>query len=176
MQLNLNYNEFLEKIGSKYDIVNGVLVESDTGVLTVSKNFEQYTIYLNTLSKSVSLIIPEKAYIGRFYLLKKSDCIKLVNEWLDDKLKTTNYLERYKNTDNRTFKKYYSEGVKHAYLDNSFVEVDSQSVSVNDVIVYGNKNHVAVCVDTNRILHHMPGKLSCYDQLDTEKILGVYRP
>lgn len=176
MQLNLNYNEFLEKIGSKYDIVNGVLVESDTGVLTVSKNFEQYTIYLNTLSKSVSLVVPEKAYIGRFYLLRKSDCIKLVNEWLDDTLKTTNYVQRYKETNNRTFKKYYTDGVKYAYLDNGFTEVANNQLEVGDVLVYGNNLHVAVYVDTNRILHHMPGKLSCYDQLDTEKILGVYRP
>jgi len=173
--MQLNYNDYSEKVGLKYDIIEGLLVESPSGVLTVSNQFKPYTIYIDIYNKVASLIVPEKAYIGRHYLLKKSDCIKLVNEWLDDRL-ATNYAQRYKDTSNSQFKKYYKDGVKYAYLDNGFKEVTDGSLKVGDVIVYINQNHVAVLVDANKILHHLPKKLSCYDTLDSEKILGVYRP
>jgi hypothetical protein len=173
--MQLNYNDYSEKVGSRYNIVEGLLVESSDGVLTVSTEFKQNTIYVDTYNKCVNLIVPEKAYIGRHYFLKKSDCIKLVNEWLDDRL-GTDYVQRYKNTSNADFKKYYSQGVKYAYLDNDFKEVDHSALTIGDVIIYINYNHVAVLVDTNKVLHHLPKKLSCYDVLDTTKILGVYRP
>lgn len=172
--MQLNYNEYSEKVGLKYDIIEGLLVESSTGILTVSDQFKPYTIYVDKYNKLANLIVPEKAYIGRPYILKKSDCIKLVNEWLDDSL-GTDYVKRYKDTSNSQFKKYYTDGVKYAYLDNGFTEV-FDSPNIGDVLVYMNQNHVAVLVNNNKILHHMPKKLSCYDVLDTTKILGVFRP
>lgn len=173
--MQLNYNDYSEKVGLKYNIVEGLLVESPEGILTVSNQFKPYTIYVDNYNKTASLIVPEKAYIGRHYILRKSDCIKLVNEWLDDRL-GTDYVKRYKDTSNSQFKRYYTDGVKYAYIDNGFTEVTDGSLNIGDVIVYQNQNHVAVLVDTNRILHHLPKKLSCFDVLDTTSILGVYRP
>ena len=173
--MQLNYNEYADKIDLKYSIIQGLLVEDVSGVLTVSTDFKPNTIYLNKYNKTAAIIVAEKEYIGRPYILKKSDCIKLVNEWLDDKL-NTDYVKRYKETDNKQFKKYYAEGVKYAYLDNGFTEVVDQSMNVGDVLLYTSNLHVAVYVGNNRILHHLPRKLSCYDTLDSTSILGVYRP
>lgn len=173
---DMEFRDFADKIGEKYDIVNGELVSLDTGCLTVSYELKPYTIYLNKIQKTVTLVVPEKSYLARDYLLRKTDCVTLVNEWLDDK-HGTKFLEAYLKTKNREFYHYYSEGMRYAYLDYGFTEV-TEAV-IGDVLEYayqpGIVSHVGVYLGEEKILHHLPYKLSSIDILDRIKVTGIYR-
>lgn len=172
----MDFQDFVDKLDQKYDIVEGELVPLETGCLTVSYQLNPYTVYLNKIQKSISIVVPEKSYLARKYLLRKTDCVTLVNEWLDDKY-GTKYLEAYLKTKNREFYRYYNEGMRYAYLDYGFTEVTE--AIVGDVLEYayqpGIVSHVGIYLGDEKILHHLPYKLSSIDNLDRTKVTGIYR-
>jgi hypothetical protein len=175
----MNYEYFANKIGCKFSLVRGEFVEDAEGEFTVSFNFAQYSIYLNKQAKSWTPIAPTKSYLARIYILKKSDCITLFTEWLDDHA-GTNFGNIYDNISNREFIRYYKSGMRLWYEDNGFTEVSVPRVG--DCIVYGDaindiipNNHVGVCVNDNKILHHLPNRFSSIDTIDYSKIIGCYR-
>ena len=175
----MDYEYFLNKLGCKFSLVRGEFVEDLQGLFTVSTEFKQYSIYLNKQTKTWAPIAPEKSYLARNYVLKKSDCITLFCEWLDDHAGTT-FGNIYNNISNREFLKYYKSGMRLWYEDNGFTEVGVPRPG--DCLVYTDSinevtpiNHVGVCVADGKILHHLPSRFSSIDTIDYSKILGAYR-
>jgi uncharacterized protein YycO len=175
----MDYEYFANKIGTKFALVRGELVEDPKGQFDVSFNFAQYSIYLNKLTRTWNLIAPEKSYIGRSYTLKKSDCISLCAEWLDDH-KNTKFFNGYSNMTNRDFLMYYKSGMRLWYEDHGFTEVNIPIIG--DCLVYTDSvnetmplNHVGVYVAQDKILHHLPYRYSSIDKIDYSKIIGCYR-
>jgi hypothetical protein len=175
----MDYDFFTNKVGKRFSLVSGLLVEDDLGLFTVSYTFNQYTVYLNKQQKTWAIIAPQKSYLARAYVLKRSDCITLFTEWLDDHLHTS-FGNIYNTISNKQFLKYYKSGMRLWYEDNNFCEVATPKVG--DCLVYAEavtevipNNHVGVCVENGKILHHLPGRLSSIDTIDHSKILGCYR-
>lgn len=175
----MDYEYFVNKIGSKFSLVRGEFVENQNGEFTVSLNFTQYSIYLNKQNKTWAPIAPVKSYLGRAYILKRSDCITLFTEWLDDHVGTS-FGNIYNNISNKEFIRYYKSGMRLWYEDNGFKEIGIPTTG--DCLVYGDSinevvpiNHVGVCVGDNKILHHLPGRFSSIDTIDYSKIIGCYR-
>jgi len=175
----MDYNLFADKVGKRFSLVRGLLVEDEFGLFTVSYEFNQYSIYLNKQQKTWAPIAPQKSYLARAYVLKRSDCITLFTEWLDDHLHTS-FGNIYNTISNKQFLKYYKSGMRLWYEDNNFCEVSKPARG--DCLVYADavtevvpNNHVGVCVAEDKILHHLPGRLSSIDTIDYNKILGCYR-
>lgn len=175
----MEFQDFIDKIGSRYTITEGDLVESVTGEFVVSETFAINTIYLNRLNKTCNLITNKDSYIGRPYKLRVSDCINLVTSWLDNNL-NTNYNKVYDNTSRKDLLKYLNEGMDGWFEINGFTKVTTDSIKIHDCIIYNwgghaVSSHIGVYVGDNKILHHIPNKLSCIDTIDNNKILGAYR-
>lgn len=172
----MDYEYFKNKIGSKFNIVEGELVEAENGIFTVSETYSNYVIYLNKQNKTYNLIAPLKSYIGRPYVLRKLDCVTLMFEWLGDE-NNKDLSSIYTKTSRKDFFKYYKEGMSLWYEDNGFLKVDTPIRG--DCIVYEYKpkavSHVGIYLGEDKFLHHLPYKLSCIDTLDRSKIIGVYR-
>jgi hypothetical protein len=171
----MDYKYFTSKLGKKFSIVQGAIVEDECGLFTVSETFGNYVIYLNKFDKSWNIIAPTKSYLARKYIFKKSDCITLNAEWLDDYFKS-NYGNFYDKILHREFYNYFKVGMRHWYLDYGFKEVTSPQYG--DCIVYEYQpdwnNHVGIYVDNDNILHH-PKIYSCIDKIDYAKVLGIFR-
>jgi hypothetical protein len=175
----LDYKIYIDKIGLHFDIVNGDLVESETGPFVVSEEFKENTIYLNKLTKTVSLIIPKDSYTGRTYRLRNSDCTTLWCRWLDTH-KGSNYREIYKNISNKQFVGWMKAGMCPYFDAQPFQKItDYTLLQESDCLVYSFNNlidtHVGVYIPEDKILHHLPRKFSSLDILDRSKILGAYR-
>jgi len=172
----MDYNYFLEKLGNKFNIVNGDLVVADDGQFTVTNEFKDYSIYLNPINKTWSIIAPKKSYIARTFNLRRSDCLTLNFEWLDDHY-GTDYSSIYKNTSNRDFYRIFNEGLQDWYSTHGFTKVDTPEPG--DTFIYawkpGFNSHVATYLGDNKILHHVPGKLSSIDTYNPNKVLATYR-
>lgn len=172
----MDYQYFANKLGAKFDIVNGELVESVNGLFIVSDKYTDYVIYLNKLTKTASIVAPQKSFLGRSYRLRHLDCITLFAEWLDDHYGST-WGNIYNKLSNREFYRYYKSGMSLWYEDNGFTQVEKPKHG--DCLVYAYKpkviSHVGICLDGDKILHHLPYKLSSIDSIEPDKIIGVYR-
>lgn len=172
----MEYKDLQDKVRVRFDIVEGELVESPSGLFIVSKTYQPYSIYLNAHQETFTVIAPEKSYIGRKYRLRISDCITLFAEWLDDNTGSA-FGNIYQNLTNKEFYKYYCSGMCYWYLDNGFTE--KQVYEHGDVLVYAHAkgiiSHVGICIDGDKILHHIPNKYSCLDLIVPEKVIGVFK-
>jgi hypothetical protein len=167
----MTYEYFSTKIGQRFSIVEGIIVEDTTGPFVVSENFGDYVIYLNKINRSWNIIAPKKSYLARQYILRKSDCISLTVEWLKDTHGSKITFD-YNKLSNRDFYRIYKEGLKHCFEENGFVEVTTPRYG--DCLVYDFKQHSGVYLD-NKILHHLPRTYSSIDTVDNARILGIYR-
>lgn len=171
----LDYNFYINKIGSKYTINSGDLIEDTSGNIVVSETFIDYSIYLNKLTKEVFLVIPDSAYIGKTYKLRATDCISICCRWHDEKY-NTNLQQIYKNTPHTDFKKYFRDGMSLWFDANNFTKVDN--LTIGSFIIYEYKpsmiSHIGIYIGENKILQHIPWKLSSIDTIDHTKILGIY--
>lgn len=172
----MEFQDFADKIGTKYTVINGNLVASDNGEFVVSETFGINTIYLNKLTRMCALIPAIDSYIGRPYKLKYTDCITLVASWLD-KNRGSNFDNIYNLISRKQWFHYYKVGMKHWYIDNGFKEVTE--LQEGDCLVYelypGVNNHVGIYMSVGKILHHIPQKLSSLDVIDPSLIIGAYR-
>lgn len=172
----MDYNYFLERLGRRFNIVNGDLVEAEDGQFLVTTDFLEYSISLNPITKTWNVIAPKKSYLARRFSLRKSDCISLNFEWLDDHY-GTNYTQIYKNTNLRDFYKIFTEGLAGWYANNGFTLVDV--AEPGDTLIYAWEtdyiSHVATYLGNNKILHHVPQKLSSIDDYDPAKVKGIFR-
>jgi hypothetical protein len=172
----MEFQKFINKIGARYSIVNGDLTESSTGEFVVSEVFGYNTIYLNKIQKTCELIPDPKLYIGIPYVLRRTDCITLVTTWLDT-YRQGNFGDVYSKISRKDWMHYYKNGMKYWFLDNGFKEV--AELKEGDCLVYEHLpkviSHIGVYIEPNKILHHIPSKLSCLDTLNKSLIIGAYR-
>ena len=174
--MHLDYDYFKYYIGSTFDVIQGNLENVENGMFPVTETFSNPGIYINKLNKTVSLISPLNSYIGRKYALRQVDCVTVCFTWHDNN-KNTNLLSIYKNTSAKVFHKYYLEGIGPWLLQVGFTEVED--MIVGDILIYdispNTRAHIAVYLGNNKILHHLPKKLSGIDNIDMSKVTGVYR-
>ena len=175
----LVYQDYENKVNTRFDIVHGDLVENTNGQFVVSYQYQENTIYLNKLNKTAYLIIPKDSYIGLDYRLRLNDCTSLWTKWLDAH-KGSHYYDIYKAMSQREFLKWMKAGMC-SYFDtqpfikitdyNTLVEGDCLVYSFNDII----DSHVGIYIEDDKILHHLPRKFSSLDYLDRSKLIGAYR-
>lgn len=174
----LNYQEFEQKVGVRFDVVEGDLVESPTGPFVVSYNYEINTIYINKLNKTAVVIPDKSSYIGKEYALRFNDCTTLWTQWLDSH-KGSNYAEIYKKMGHREYYHWMKSGLCAYFETQPFIKVDVNELEEGDCLVYSYNNsidsHVGVYIANDKILQHRPKKYSSLDALDKSKILGAYR-
>lgn len=169
----MNFNYWSSNIGSKVDICEGDLVPSENGFLTVSTSLDQYSLYVDRLSETAVPVIPKSDYRGRVYKLRRSDCVTLAAEWLErnTEIKAAEFVKKISRTQYITL---HDSGYLHLLSTLGFSAVDATPVH-GDIIVYEKQIHIGICIDGDKILHHLPGKYSSIDRFDQSKILGVYR-
>jgi len=174
----MEYQNFSDKVGTRFDIVNGDLVESPSGLFIVSETYQNNTIYLNKQSKKATLIVEMSKYIGRPYKLRVSDCTSLWTQWLDAN-KGSSYYQIYKAMPHREFMAWMKAGMCSYFESQPFTKVTSDNLVEGDCLVYSFNDmidsHVGIYINENKILHHLPRKMSSLDILDRSKILGAYR-
>lgn len=174
----MEYQTFIDKVGIRFDIVEGDLVESPSGLFTVSTAYQENTIYLNKLTKEAMLIIAKDSYIGRTYKLRLSDCTSLWTTWLDNHF-GSNYYYIYKTISNKDFMLWLKQGMCSYFESQPFIKVDVNDLIEGDCLVYSFNNiidsHVGIYISSDKILHHLPKKFSSLDILDRSKIIGAYR-
>lgn len=174
----MEYKDYYNKIGLRFTIVNGDLVESETGEFLVSETFQDNCIYINQLQKFAVLITAPNSYIGLPYKLRTYDCTTLWTKWLDSH-KGSDYVNVYKRMPHREYYAWLKQGMCAWFDTQPFTKVDPQLLQESDCLVYSYNgtvdSHTGVYIEDNKILHHLPKKLSCIDTLDRSKILGAYR-
>lgn len=172
----MDYEFYKDKIGSRFDIIQGELVETENGMFLVTETFSSPSIYVNKVQQTATLVSPKDSYIGRSYGLRQADCVAICFLW-HDKNKGTNLMSLYKRTSNREFYEYYVRGMGAWFLEHGFTQVTE--MQVGDMLVYENVPgaiaHIAVYLGDNKILQHLPNKLSGIDTLELSKIKGIYR-
>lgn len=183
----LDYEILIDKVGSKYNISNGVIVESPSGLFTVTTVFQDNSIYLNTLNKSVVLIVSKNLFIGRIYSrrsiesdnIPKANCIKLFTDYMDYVYNTDFFSKSYKELTSRQYYEIAKAGINDYLISKGFFEVSIEDRATNDVVFYSYDNetqiHLGVLVEQNKLLHHLPDKLSSIDKLDINKVIRILR-
>lgn len=169
------YEKFKNSEEQLLDIVEGNLVLSNNGFIKISKNLVNYSLNLDHFSKVATLIVPKSDYRGKYYRLKRQDCVSLVCNFLDNNY-STNYTTYYKKLSNAKFLELYLNDLSLWFNNSKFIKVEEPQV--NDIIFYkadGNKNHIGIYLSNNKILHHLPSRLSCIDNVDYSLIGGIYR-
>lgn len=174
----MKYEDYIDKIGLSYDIVEGRLVEASNGVFTVSTTLAHNTIYVNKFDKTVALVTEPDSWLGRKYTFRDSDCVALSASYYDS-IHGTDLSNFYKSFSYIQWLDYYKNGMVTWFEDHNFPEVPKEEIQPYDFLVYAYngqaRSHIAIYVGDNKILHHLPRRYSGYDQLDPTKILGVYR-
>lgn len=173
----LSYEDYKDKVGTKYTITEGRLVEDPEGEFTCSRSFSRGSIYINDFTV---YLIPI-GYLGFEYKLRQTDCVSLCADWLRDN-RGFDLVEHYKKYDKDKFLEYYHNGMVSFFQDNpdQFSQIsDFEQLAEGDVVVYSYDgravSHIGIYLEGNKILHHLPRGLSCVDLIDTTKILGAFR-
>jgi hypothetical protein len=176
---SLKYEDFIDKIGVRYDIIEGELKESPQGLFVVSKEFKDYVVYVNSLSLSVSIIAPRSSYLAREYKTRRSDCVALLVDWYKDN-KDLDWTNDYKRTSLSQYMDYYINGVGPLFDKYGFTPLeDKTDLQISDWLVYALEDnwtsHIAMYYGNNKILQHIPNKLSSIDTLDPTRVVRAYR-
>jgi len=177
----LDYDTYSAKIGSKYTVAWGELVEAEDGEFEVSKTASKNRIVISDFAKTAQLSAERDLWIGRQWALKKSDCATLAAEY-QDKQFNSNYTEIMNSYSLRKGGEYFHRGMVAWLEDVGMPRVALEDRQLHDVVVYdydGDHNmHIGIYLGDNKLLHHLPNAFSSIDVLDfseTEKFLGVYR-
>ena len=176
----MDYDYFTKKLGCRFDIVEGELVEAENGKFLVTTDFVEYAICLNPITKTWNVIAPKKSYLARRFVLRQSDCLTLSCEWLDDHF-NQNFSKIYTSSTRKQFyERFKVTGIRDLYLNNGFYTVNEPKLG--DVIFYNWNmstntpiNHVGIYQGNNKILQQVPYKLSSIDECDSTKITEIFR-
>jgi hypothetical protein len=170
----MNNNTLRDNIGQRVNIVNGKYELASEGAFLISTEFGSERVWLTEDGKSQC--ITKQPYIGRNYKIGYVDCVTLVCEHLNSNSLLKFYLgmgrEELLLLQRETVMKWLDD-------DERFIDV-GQAFQPGDCIVYSytermHANHIGIVYPNNKILHHLPGKLSCIDDLDLERVEKGYR-
>ena len=168
----MTIQQWLDNVGNKADIKNGIIVISEDGFLTISDNPMQYSAYVNERSSTITAIIPKTDYRGRIYSLKEADCVTLAAEWYDTN-KGTNILKFIDSLSIEEYRMLWGNSFVEYLLTLGFTKREGLPQK-GDVVYYERPNHIGIYLGDGKILHHLPRKLSCIDELDYSKLGDVY--
>jgi cell wall-associated NlpC family hydrolase len=164
--------EWLNHLGEKADIVQGELVLSPDGFLTVSTSPGMYVLLVDTWRDVAVPIIPRSEFRGRQYRYRVNDCAKLYAEW-SDAVRGTDLVQKVASMSRREYVERTQQSLEDWLLANGFTKVEEPAFG--DLILMGAFNHVAAYLGDEKVLHHLEKKLSSIDTLDRSAIVGVYR-
>ena len=164
---------FWENLGAKADIVQGDLVVTSDGFLTITDSPVMYSLYVDRANGTYTPIVPKDEWRGRLYRSRRKDCVTLAAEWYD-KTYGTNTIQSVKSIGINKYRELGTSGFVANIESVGFSKVDDAPQHA-DVLVYINNAHIGVCLEGDKILHHLPNKYSCIDSLDAGQVIGVYR-
>jgi hypothetical protein len=175
----MKYEEYVTKLGTRYDIINGELTESPSGLFVVSEEFKDYTIYINKQNLTATMIAPRLAYIGREYRIKVRDCISLIIDWYKHN-RNIDWTRDYNGISISKYLDYYQNGVDSLLIQYGFTEVeDKTNLEIGDFLIYKIDDtqfvNTSMYYGNGKILQQLPDKLSSIDPIDFTKIVRVYR-
>lgn len=171
------YEYFSERVGKRLDVVEGEFVENEGGHLIVSVTPLKNSIYINKFNKTWASMSED--FIGRPYILGKSDCAILCAKYLDKHVNSS--IEKVLlNLTMKEWANYTRLGVDNIIRDVGGVEIDREELSINDVVSYklldsDTESHLGVYIGENRILQHLPKKFSGIDPIDYSRVTRVFR-
>lgn len=168
----MTYNDLKEHLTERVSIIEGEYVLNPTGPFVISLNFSKETIWL-TPDREVKCITSQP-FVGRKYQIGK--CIALVCEYLGGDI-----LAFYRGISLKELMRLRDISILKWITDDvRFEEVTLESAIIGDCLVYDHSddakgNHIGILHSEGKILHHLPGKLSCIDTFIPDKVLGVFR-
>jgi hypothetical protein len=163
---------WLEHIGSKVDIVNGDLQLSDDGFLTVSTHPFLGALYVDKVSQLATPIPGRDDFRGRLFKYRTNDCATLYAEWSDHEF-GTDLLAKVKSMSRKEYLERTPFNLSNWLLANGFSQVEQ--IERGDLLLLNYFNHVAAYLGDDKVLHHISGKYSSIDALDSSAIIGAYR-
>jgi len=175
----MKYEEYVTKLGTRYDIINGELTESPSGLFVVSEEFKDYTIYINKQNLTVSIIAPRLSYIGREYKLKVRDCVSIIIDWYKHN-RNIDWTSDYNRISISKYLDYYVNKIDNLLIEYGFIEVEDKiNLEIGDWLIYKIDNqgavNTAMYYGNDKILQQLPNKLSSIDPIDFAKVVRVYR-
>jgi hypothetical protein len=171
------YEIFLNKIGKKFNVVNGEFVEDSDGILTVSTSPFNNSIYLNTLNNT--WLVVSDLLIGIPYRIARDDCATLCARYLDKHF-GSKIEEKLFSLTLKEWTNYIKLGGETLIKEVGGYEVNLSQLKEKDVVSYEIEDsritsHLAVYLGNNKILHHVPNKYSSIDDIDMSKVKRVFR-
>lgn len=175
----MKYEEFVTKLGTRYDIINGELTESPSGLFVVSEEFKDYSIYINKQNLTASIIAPRLSYIAREYKIKVRDCVSLIIDWYKHN-RNLDWTIDYNRISISKYLDYYLNGIDGLLIDYGFTEVaDKTNLELGDWLIYKLDDvevvNTTMYYGNGKILQQLPDKLSSIDPIDFTKVVRVYR-
>jgi hypothetical protein len=171
--MRLEVDDWVAHIGQKADIVNGEVVLAENGFLEVTENPKSFSVYVDRSSGTAVLIVPKEDWRGRKYRFRVQDCVVLTCLWMDDYC-GSDTLSHARQVTRAEYIHLNENGYDHI-LEKAGYVLQDRAPEHGDLLVYENHVHIGVCLDGDKILHHLPLKLSCIDPLDPSLILKVFR-
>lgn len=168
----MDYEELREHLGERVNIVEGEYVLSPTGAFLITLHFSNEAVWLTT--DGDVKCITSQPFVGRKYQIGK--CIALVCEYLGGDI-----LAFYNGINLKELMRLRDVSIIEWIRDDSrFKEVPLDDALIGDCLVYNYSedakgNHIGILHSEGKILHHLPGKLSCIDTFIPDKLLGVFR-
>jgi len=168
----MNYTELKEHLGERVNIVEGEYVLNTDGSFIITVYFANEAIWL-TPDGDINCITSQP-FVGRKYQMGK--CISLVCEYIGGDI-----LSFYNSVGLKDLMRLRDISIIKWITDDSrFEEISLDSAMVGDCLVYNHSedakgNHMGILHSEGKILHHLPGKLSCVDTFNPDKLLGVFR-
>ena len=170
----MTQSELREHIGESVNIKKGKCELASDGDFLISEDFGPERIWLTPDGKSQC--ITSQPFIGRVYKLGNVDCVTLVCQYVQSE----SLLSFYHSMSRQSLLELQRDTVM-SWLDNDsrFTDV-GMNYEPGDCLVYAHTermhaNHIGIAFPDNKILHHLPGKLSCIDDLDMSKVLKGYK-
>jgi len=169
-------DEIKFEVGQKWSIVQGEWVRDDeNGAFPV---VEQDYVPETINAKKQQLYT--RTHVGKSWSFRRTDCITVVAEYLDDKY-GTDYYKQYMTTTGPEYRKYVLEGMT-SYFE---AHPDFESVTemqVDDVLVYAmpdvydeRSNHIALYIGDGMVFRQPPFKMSSIDPIDPEMVIRIFR-
>lgn len=172
----MDITTLLSNIGKKVDIIDGNLVLSDKGFLTVTTYPMYNAICINKITEKYQIIVPKNEYRGRNWNLDSSNCAHICSNWLQNNkgINLDFIFDRYSYKEKLQL---FKDGYENIFAElniNKLVYTDVQSLIPGNILIYEYHNHIGIYIGEGLILHHKRSKLSSIDKIDETKILGVY--
>lgn len=170
--MTMTANEWLEHLGEKVDIVEGELVLSPDGFLTVSASLNMNVLLVNKWEDCVTPVVPSTEFRGRSFKYRSKDCAHLYAEWSDRKLGTS-LLPVVRSMSRRDYTERTPFHLEDWLLNNGFTKVDEPAYG--DLVLLRYVNHVGAYLGDGKVLHHLKDKYSSIDTVELNELQGVYR-